>query len=136
MQIRYVSSIEGIAPSQLEGFFVGWPSPPSPETHLRILRGSQHVVLAIDDVGGHVVGFVTALSDGVVSAYLPLLEVLPNYQGHGIGSELVNRVLERLGELYMVDLSCDPEVEPFYERLGLVRSTGMRLRRYDRQAGL
>ena len=39
-------------------------------------------MLARDDAG-RVVGFVTAISDGVLSAYIPLLEVLPEYQGAG-----------------------------------------------------
>ena len=70
------------------GFFVDWPTKPSPERHLALLHGSDKVVLAGDDQTGRVVGFVTAVSDGMVSAFLPLLEVLPEYQGRGIGSEL------------------------------------------------
>jgi ribosomal protein S18 acetylase RimI-like enzyme len=66
-----------------------------------------------------VVGFVTAISDGVLSAYVPLLEVLPEYQGRGIGTELMRRLLARLEDLYMVDLCCDTDLEPFYRRLGL-----------------
>ncbi len=34
----------------------------------------------IDDINNKVVGFITAISDGVISAYIPLLEVLPKYQ--------------------------------------------------------
>jgi ribosomal protein S18 acetylase RimI-like enzyme len=56
-----------------------------------------------------------------MSAYIPLLEVLPEYQGSGIGSELVRRVLAPVGDLYMVDLACDEELVPFYERLGFMR---------------
>ena len=56
-----------------------------------------------------VVGFVTAVSDGVLSAYIPLLEVLPEYQDRGIGSELMRRILEQLDDLYMVDVLCDAE---------------------------
>ena len=81
----YTSSLEGITPEQLEGFFFGWPNPPSPRTHPRILKGSSHVVLGLD--GERVVGFVNAISDGVLSAYIPLLEVRPPYQGRGVGSE-------------------------------------------------
>jgi GNAT superfamily N-acetyltransferase len=80
------------------------------------LRGSSHVVLARD--GARVVGFVTAISDGVLSAYIPLLEVRPEYQRQGIGTELVRRLLDVLRGLYMVDLVCDEDVVPFYERLG------------------
>ena len=114
--IEYTTSAEGIEPRHLEGFFVGWPSAPSAERHLELLRGSADVVLARD--GERVVGFVTAISDGALSAYVPLLEVLPEYQGRGIGSELMRRLLKRLDGLYMVDVSCDEDVVPFYERLG------------------
>ena len=125
--IEYVDELAGVEPGQLQGFFVDWPNPPSPERHLEILQGSAHVVLARD--GTRVVGFITAISDGVISAYIPLLEVLPEYQGHGIGTELVRRLLAKLGDMYMVDLMCDVDVVPFYERLGLERwDAGMGVR--------
>jgi GNAT superfamily N-acetyltransferase len=133
--IAYVESADGIQPDQLRGFFVGWPNPPSPETHLRMLQGSAHVVLAIDDATHNVVGFITAISDGVSCAYIPHLEVLPEHQGGGIGTELVRRMLDQLRHLYMIDLLCDPEVQPFYERLGMRRAQGMLIRNYDRQSG-
>lgn len=112
---------------------MGWPNPPSPQTHLRILQGSSHVVLAIE--GEDVVGFINAISDGILSAYIPLLEVLPSHQGKGIGSELVRRMLKRLEGFYMVDLLCDPELESFYTRLGMHQTSGMMLRNYERQSG-
>jgi GNAT superfamily N-acetyltransferase len=93
--------------------------------HLAMLHGSEAVVLAIDDDAtagspGRVVGFVNAVGDGVLAAYVPCLEVLPGWQGRGIGSELVRRVLDALGPRYIVDLACDEDVVPFYERLGFV----------------
>lgn len=124
--VEYTESTEGVTPEQLAGFFVGWPSPPSPEQHLAILRGSDHVVLAWD--GDRVVGFVTAITDGAISAYVPLLEVLPDHQGRGIGTELMRRVLAHLDGLYMVDLCCDADLEPYYARLGFFTlPRGMRL---------
>jgi ribosomal protein S18 acetylase RimI-like enzyme len=117
----------------LHGFFVGWPNPPSPATHLRILKGSAHVVLALEE--GRVVGFVTALSDGVFYAYLSLLEVLPSHQGRGIGTALMQQVLEQLRQMYAVDVLCDPEVRPFYERVGMQPAGGMVVRNYARQSG-
>jgi ribosomal protein S18 acetylase RimI-like enzyme len=134
--IRYTDALAGITSDQLRGgFFAGWPNPPTPETHLRLLRGSSAVVLAIDDETGDVVGFITAVSDGVLAAYIPLLEVLPAYQRQGIGAELVRRMLARLSDHYMIDLLCDPELQPFYARFGLRPATGMLARNYDRQSG-
>jgi GNAT superfamily N-acetyltransferase len=133
--IEYVTALDGIAADMLSGFFVGWPNPPSPETHLAILRNSAFAVLAIDREAEHVVGFITAISDGVLSAYIPLLEVLPDYQGQGIGTELVKCMLAQCAGLYMVDTTCDPDVQRFYERCGMRASTGAMLRNYARQAG-
>ncbi|MFH1865393.1 MAG: GNAT family N-acetyltransferase [Candidatus Eisenbacteria bacterium] len=134
--IRYTDSTEGIAEEQLSGFFVGWPDPPSPATQMKILEGSHTVMLAIDDEESRVVGFVTAVSDGVLAAYIPLLEVLPEYRRHGIGSELVRRAMEKLDGLYMVDLVCDPQMESFYSRFGMKPAHAMAIRRYERQSGV
>lgn len=133
--ITYLDTAEGTGEEQLQGFFTSWPNPPSPETHLKLLLGSDAVVLAVDDETGNVVGNVTAISDGVLSAYIPHLEVLPAYRGQGIGSELMRRMLEKLSGLYMVDLMCDPDLQPFYARLGMQPATGMIVRNYARQSG-
>lgn len=134
--IIYQTSLEGISEEHLAGFFVGWPNPPSPQTHLNILARSQHIVLAREGSDGPVVGFITALSDGVISAYIPLLEVLPAYQRRGIGSELLQLMFIQLRELYMIDLICDPELQPYYERMGMHRASAMLLRNYERQSGI
>lgn len=133
--ITYTHSLEDVTSDHLRGgFFVGWPNPPSPETHYRILANSYKIVLARNEEK-LVVGFVTSVSDGVSAAYIPHLEVLPAYQKQGIGSELVRRLLNQLGHLYMIDLVCDPELQPYYERFGMHAITGMVLRNYERQSG-
>lgn len=132
---RFTDSVDGIAADRLTGFFVGWPNPPLPETHLRLLQGSDEIVLAVDEDSGRVIGFITAITDGVLSAYIPFLEVLPEYQGRGLGRELVRRMMEKLAGLYMVDIVCDPGLTPFYRRFGMVPGSSMMLRRYERQSG-
>jgi len=133
--IFFTASTADITAGNLCGFFDGWPNPPSTETHLALLANSAEVVLAVDDESGDVVGFVQAISDGILSAYIPLLEVLPAYRGRGIGSELMRRMLDRLKGLYMVDVTCDPELQPFYARLGMKPASAMMIRRYERQCG-
>jgi ribosomal protein S18 acetylase RimI-like enzyme len=133
--ILYTESAAGITPGRLQGFFVGWPNPPSPATHRRLLEGSAAVVLALDGEGGPVVGFVTAITDGVLSAFIPYLEVLPAYQGRGIGTELMRRMLARLQHLHAIDLICDATLQPFYTRLGMRPTGGMVVRNRARLTG-
>ena len=75
--ITYSDSAEALDPSDMDGFFVGWPSAPTPERRLDLLRGSDVVSLAFDDAS--VVGFATAISDGVLAAFVTFLEVLPTH---------------------------------------------------------
>ena len=133
--IRYTESIEEIEPSILEGFFEGWINPPSKEMHLKIFKNSYAVVLAIDDTTGKVVGFITAISDRVHSAYIPLFEVLREYRHKGIGTELFKRMLEKLKDLYGISLMCDKELQHFYSRFGMFSGTGMNIRNYKKQPG-
>jgi len=133
--ITYSDSAVSLRADQLIGFFVGWPNPPAHEVHLKLLRSSYAVVLAMDDDPDRVVGFITAISDGVLSANIPLLEVLPEYQGRGIGSKLARTMLQRLAYLYMIDITCDPELAPFYSRFGMRSYHSMIVRNFDRQNG-
>ena len=134
--IRYQTNLKNIKSNQLVGFFVGWAKPPSQKTHLKILENSSHVVLAINETTNQVVGFINAVSDKTLSAYLPLLEVLPEYQKKGIGAELVKRTLEQLKDFYMIDLACDDNLVPFYKKLDFVQMTSMVIRNFSQQSGI
>jgi hypothetical protein len=70
----YTSSIESVSAENLDGFFVGWPNRPSPQTHLELLKNSDEIVLAIDEHTAKVAGFITALTDRTLSAYIPSSE--------------------------------------------------------------
>lgn len=126
MRIEYRTSAAGLRWEQLDGFFVGWPVKPSAATLLGHLHRSYRCVVAIDTTSNdRVVGFATAVSDGLLAASIPLVEVLPGWHERGIGTELLETLLASLSHLYQVDLTCDPEQAPFYQRLGFVRGTAM-----------
>lgn len=134
--IDYRSNLDGITIDQLDGpFFAGWPHPPTPQRHLEILHGSAHVAIAIHEPDGRAVGFANAITDGSYMAFIPLVEVVADFQGRGIGSELVRRLLAELSNYYAVDAMCDPELQPFYHQLGLQPATGVMWRNYSRQSG-
>jgi ribosomal protein S18 acetylase RimI-like enzyme len=126
--IEYTSSLENIKPQQLESFFNGWWAKPNSETFLQTLHGSSHVVIALENQ--QVIGFISAISDGVMFAYISLLEMLPTHQNLGIASELMRQMLVHYKDLYAIDTSCDDELVPFYERFGMARGNAMFIRNY------
>ena len=128
MSITYKEAIDGVGPEDLQGFFVGWPGPPTPQGHIEILQGSDLLVLALSEKH-KVIGFVTAITDGVSCAYISHLEVLPEWQGKGVGSELMRRMLAKLEAIRTIDLICDEDVRGFYERLGFKAGRGMLIRK-------
>jgi ribosomal protein S18 acetylase RimI-like enzyme len=132
--LTYQTTTEGLKSDQLDGaFFPDWPDPPTPETLLRILEQSDHRVVAVRD--DKVVGFITAISDGVLSAFITLLEVTPEEQDKGIGHSLMNQLMTDIGDIYMVDLVCDANLSRFYAELGFATATGMSRRNYRMQSG-
>ena len=131
MDSVYLSSgTDGLRREDLAGFFVGWTQPPSPDDRLGILAAADEVVVARDR-DGVVIGFATAITDYRFATYIPLVEVLPEHQGQSIGSQIVQALLERLGKCYMIDLVCDDDVVPFYERLGGTRLNAVAWRNRD-----
>ncbi|MBT4530516.1 MAG: GNAT family N-acetyltransferase [Phycisphaerae bacterium] len=131
--ITYTNTAEQITHSQLDGFFVGWPKHPSSEKFLEILQASHGVEVAIDTETNQVVGFINVISDGIFTGYIPLLEVLPEYQGRGIGKTLIDRVLASYNDLYMLDVCCDKSVEQLYASKGFSKVSGMVRRNYEKQ---
>ena len=65
----------------------------------------------------------------MLTAFIPWLEVLPGYQGQGIGGELMRWILDGTDRFYSVDLVCDAPLVPYYERFGM-RGASSALLRY------
>ncbi|WP_306454070.1 GNAT family N-acetyltransferase [Evansella halocellulosilytica] len=130
--IRYTNSLKNITAEQLTGgFFNEWGNKfPSPQKHLEILHNSYAVVLAVDESTNQVIGFINAISDNILCVYIPLLEVLEEYQNKGIGTELVDRMMKELNSFYMIDLLCDKKLQPYYEKRGMTRAGGMCVRNF------
>lgn len=134
--IMYKRNLDTISIDMLtDQFFEGWPKKPSPRTHYSLLKNSHFITLAVDGETNTVIGFITAISDKVLSAYIPFLEVLPTHRKLGIGTQLVQDMLDQLKDLYMVDLICDHELSSFYKPLGFIECQGMVKRNYAMQSG-
>ena len=71
--------------------------------------------------GEKLVGFLAVVSNGVTDAYIQDVMVHPDYQGKGIGTELMNRAVARLkaDKIYMISVIYGEEsLRPFYEKFG------------------
>jgi ribosomal protein S18 acetylase RimI-like enzyme len=132
MAISYTKSLDGIDATMLTGFFEGWPRQPGPDEHLRMLKGSSHVVLAIDETPQRIVGRIAAISDGCHSAFVCMFEVLPNYRRQGIGRRMAELLFEDLRNFSNIDLTCAPELRPYYGTFGMQPTSGMAFRNHDR----
>jgi GNAT superfamily N-acetyltransferase len=128
MAIAYSSSIEQLDHSHLSGFLAHWDFAPPAGTLLEILRRSNEVILAQDVESSVLCGYITALSDGIACAYISALEVRSEYRCKGIGTALLNQMVDRL-DVFGIYLSCAPALVPFYEAAGFKPGISMGKRR-------
>lgn len=72
---------------------------------------------------GKLVGILRAVGDGASVVFLQDLIVLPEFQRHGIGSQLMRKVMEKYADVYQLQLLTEASEKniAFYEFLGLKR---------------
>lgn len=127
---EYKYDITGLTEEDLAEFFEGWQKKPSPSKRFNILKNSDYVIFACER--NRVIGFINAVTDKTLSAYIPLPEVLPEYRQKGIVSGLVKRILEQLKDYYMIDTCCDTTLTSYYKKLGFTEVTGMIIRNFSK----
>ena len=83
--------------------------------------------------GDILVGYVDSVSNGVTDAYIQDLTVHPDYQGKGIGTELMKRMIAKLKEnkIYMISVLYDEKLIPFYNRFGFFQMLCGQMQTYE-----
>lgn len=74
--------------------------------------------------GTQLIGMARIIGDGYTCFYLQDVIVHPKYQGHGIGRQIMNRILNYLDhveENAIIGLMSAKGKEGFYERFGFVK---------------
>jgi GNAT superfamily N-acetyltransferase len=85
----------------------------------RLEKMLEHANLLIGAyVAGRLVGVARALTDFSYCCYLSDLAVAKEYQHHGIGRELIDRVRRRIGDQSMLLLLSSPEAMEYYPKIG------------------
>ena len=99
----------------------GWRALSAPQVEAA-LRNSAFLVAAKD--GEHTVGMARLMSDDGYFAVVLDVVVLPEYQGQGIGREMMGRAVAHIkaglrpGEHSYTILTSAPAKEGFYEKMG------------------
>ena len=97
-----------------------WSAVEKPEILRNALINSHSLVSAWD--GEHLLGLGNAISDGYLVVYYSHLLVLPDYQGIGIGTEIVRRLMEKYRGFHQHMLVADGRAIEFYRKCGFTRA--------------
>jgi len=97
-----------------------WSSAKKPKLLHKALLASHSLITAWD--GSRLVGLGNAISDGFLVAYYPHMLVLPEYQGCGIGTEIMQRLMKRYQGFHQHMLVADGRALNFYRKCGFERA--------------
>lgn len=74
-----------------------------------LLEQAEYVIAAYDDE--QLVGLIRTIGDGYYVVLIQDILVLPSYQGRGIGSELLKRLMDKVRTRPQIYLVTDPSEE-------------------------
>ena|SRR5579872_300143 len=98
----------------------GWSSAEKPAQLHKALTGSHALVSAWN--GSRLLGLGNAISDGHLVVYYPHLLVLPEYQGRGIGTRLMEMLMTKYRDFHQHMLVADGRTIEFYKKCGFERA--------------
>ncbi|MBE6831509.1 MAG: GNAT family N-acetyltransferase [Ruminococcaceae bacterium] len=134
MKIRYTEE-KNFTRDQVQELFlsVDWVSGQYPDRLHKALQNSSTVITAWNE--DRLVGLARALDDSELVAYVHYVLVHPEFQGHGIAKELLNRVKDKYKNFLYIELMPEEKKNvSFYKKLGfqvMPEGTAMLLANYS-----
>lgn len=102
---------------------VDWMSGRYPERLKKALDNCETVITAWD--GNKLVGLINAIDDSELTVYIHYLCVNPEYQGFGIGGELLKRMKEKYKDyLYIILIAENEGLIKYYTKNGFEHLDG------------
>lgn len=95
---------------------VGWSSGHYPDKLEMAMRNYETVFTAWD--GDKLVGLISAMDDGIMTAYIHYLLVRPEYHGQGIGRQLIEKIKFKYRDYLRIVLIAYDRECGFYEHCG------------------
>lgn len=79
------------------------------------------------------IGYIDCVSNGVTDAYIQDLMVRPDYQGRGIGTDLMKKMIDYLKNkhIYMISVVFDESLKAFYKKFGFYNMLCGQMETYD-----
>jgi ribosomal protein S18 acetylase RimI-like enzyme len=120
MPLVWKQSIEGVNWDELSALYRAAPLGDKKPDHLRKVFSNSLFVTFVYD-GDRLVGAGRALADGGDCSYICDIAFLPDYQGAGLGKQMVGDLVERSRGHKKIFLYAVPGKEPFYKKFGFLR---------------
>jgi len=120
MPLVWKRSIDGVNWDELSALYRAAPLGDKKPDHLRKVFANSLFVAFVYD-GDRLVGAGRALADGGDCSYICDIAFLPDYQGAGLGKQMVGDLVERSRGHRKIILYAVPGKEPFYKKFGFLR---------------
>src|SRR5262245_32038336 len=134
MEYEWIYSLENMDWNELSNLYLIAPLGQKSPADLRVSFTNSRFKCFVYD-SGKLIAAGRALADGVDCSYICDVAVHPDYQGMGIGKQIVTKLVELSGGHRKIILYAAVGKEPFYRKLGFMRmATAMAIFKNQAQA--
>ena len=120
MALDWTDTLDLVDWEELSALYKVAPLGDKPPANLKIVFSNSRYRCFVSE-HGRIVGVGRALADGVDTSYICDIAVLPEYQGTGLGKQIVARLVELSRGHKKIILYAVPGKEPFYRKFGFKR---------------
>ena len=122
MALKWTHSLEKVDWEELSRLYLVAPLAKKDPSDLKVAFSNSMFMCFVYD-SGKLIAVGRALADGRDCSCICDVAVHPNYQGRGIGKQVVSKLVDLSKVHKKIILYANPGKEPFYRKLGFKRMT-------------